>query len=77
MGSQWPQDEAWNIGATSVVAAEPHNAAGEAIPAVELFFPAPAEASLTDESHVIALEKERWPEDTFPTEEAFPELNEK
>lgn len=62
LGWEWPRYRAWNFGTTSGVAAEPHNAVEEAIP---------AEASPTDEPYIIAPEEDPLPEDTLPAEEAF------
>ena len=59
---KWPGYGACNFVATSGVAAEPHNAVEEAIP---------AEASLTEEPYTIAPEEDPLPEDTLPAEEAF------
>ena len=53
---------ACNFVATSGVAAEPHNAVEEAIP---------AEASPTEEPNTIPPEEDPLPEDTLPAEEAF------
>ena len=71
MGWEWPRHGAWNFFATGSVAAEPHNAAEEAIPAEEPCFAAPAEASPRDEPYIIAPEEEPLPEDAFPAEEAI------
>ncbi|KAL9131093.1 MAG: hypothetical protein Q9175_006854 [Cornicularia normoerica] len=59
---KWPGYGACNFVATSGVAAEPHNAVEEAIP---------AEASPTEEPYIIAPEEDPLPEDTLPAEEAF------
>jgi len=70
MGWKWPRYEAWNFGATRDVPAEPHTAAGEAIPAEEPCFAALEGASHTDEPYNIVPEEEPIPEDTFPAREA-------
>ena len=62
LGWEWPRYRAWNFVRTSGVAAEPHNAVEEAIP---------AEAPPTDEPCIIAPEEDPLPADTIPTEEAF------
>lgn len=71
MGLEWPRCGAWNFGATSVITAEPHNATGEAIPAEEPCFAAPAEVSPTDEPYINVPEEEPLPEDRLPAAEAF------
>ncbi len=70
MGWKWPRYGAWNFGTTRDVPAEPHTAAGEAIPAEEPCFAAPEGASHTDEPYNIVPEEEPIPEDTFPVREA-------
>ena len=59
---KWPGYGACNFVATRGVAAEPHNAVEEAIP---------AEAFPTEEPYIIAPEEDPLPEDTLPAEEAF------
>lgn len=71
MGLEWPRCEAWDFGATSGITAEPHNAAGEAIPAEEPCFAAPAEVSPTDEPYTNVPEEEPLPEDRLSAAEAF------
>lgn len=63
---KWPGYGACNFVATSGVAAEPHNAVEEAIP---------AEASPTEEPYTIAPEEDPLPEGTLPAEEAFDKLD--
>ncbi len=60
----------WNFGTTKDVPAEPHTAAGEAIPAEEPCFAAPEGAFHTDEPYNIVPEEEPIPEDAFPVREA-------
>lgn len=57
---KWPRYGACNFVATSGVAAEPHNAVEEAIP---------AQASPTEEPYTIAPEEDPLPEYTLPAEE--------
>ena len=71
MGWEWPRQGALNFVATGVVAAEPHNAAKEAIPAEEPHFAASAEVSSRDEPYIIVPEEEPLPEDALPAEEAI------
>ncbi len=75
MNSQWPRYGAWNFGVTSGVAAEPHNAAEEAIPADEPYFAALAEASPIDGHCIIAPEEEAFTkEDPIGKEKVAPTL---
>lgn len=69
MGLEWPR--AWIFGATNGITTEPHNAAGEAIPAKEPCFAAPAEVSPTDEPYINVPEEEPLPEDRLPAAKAF------
>ena len=70
MGWELPRLEAWNFGTAKDVPAEPHTAAGEAIPAEEPCFAAPEGASHTGEPYNIVPKEESISEDTLPVREA-------
>ncbi len=65
LGWKWPKYGAWKVVTTSGVAAEPHNAVDETIP---------AEASPTEEPYIFAPEEDPLPEEEpLPKEEPLPE----